>query len=71
MKVYVVERGCYSSRYVQGVYGSLEEAKAASVEPGERWSEPDEPEEDRLRSWSNGLDWDNAADITEYEVKEA
>ena len=54
MKVYIVERGCYSDRYVSGVFSSRElaEADIALHTDGER----DE--------------WNSAGDVTEYEVDE-
>ena len=66
VKVYVVEMGCYSDRYVVGVYATLEGARAAT--PGEEW----EPWKDvwTRDTWTNELDCDDHARITEYGVEE-
>ncbi len=85
MKVYVVETGCYDSRFVSGVYASPEAAMAAHPIPAD-YKYPNPPSAANLSrptgwtrdtyaddtvSWSNGLDWDNAASIEEYEVEGA
>lgn len=40
--VYALETGCYSDRWLRGVYGSLDEAKAAGTpsSPFVRWNGP-------------------------------
>jgi hypothetical protein len=63
VKVYVVERGVYSDRYVEGAYGSLEAAQAAN--PGTAW---EESEYGGWRRWMNELDWDSAVSISEHDV---
>lgn len=80
MKVYVVIAGCYETTWPVGVYASPEAAMAAHTpkevaadhvptaancsRPG-GWQKTDaEPPE-----WLNGLDWDDAAQIVEFEVE--
>lgn len=78
--VYVVEQGCYSSRGVVGVYATPQAAIEAHPVPVRRvvkghathereggWM-PDTFSEPGFR-WSNGLDWDDAAEITRYELE--
>lgn len=74
--VYVVERGCYSDRYVYGVYGSLAEAKEGLPHepPGDgsvKWSptgtwwsrtDPDGWTEDGRRGETSGGRWSNGLD---------
>lgn len=75
-KVYVVEVGCYSDRYIAGVYSTPEAAMAAHPIP-ERMHRSDtiegrEPEwkkDPESESWSNGLDWGSAASIDAYELE--
>lgn len=54
MKVYVVERGCYSDRYVSGVFSSLEMAEADIA----------------LRTEGKRSTWNSEGDVTEYEMDE-
>lgn len=77
--VWVVENGCYSDRYLSGVYESIEAVIAAYpvtsrgdtpstnasylYRPG-GW-QPDEYEPDR---WSNGLDWSDFLQATRHKV---
>lgn len=78
--VYVVELGCYSSRGVGGVYVSamaehpiradykypdVPTAGNASRRGGWQPSAYGEPGYE----WNNGLDWDDAATITRYELQ--
>ena len=75
MKIYVVEKGCYESRHISGVYASLEAAiRAHPIPPNQVY-----PEGYRgggwkynadFSEWNNGLDWDDAAIVTEYEVED-
>ncbi len=61
MTVYVLNRGCYDSAYIQGVYSTLQLAMQAVIMPKQTWRKDGE-------SWSNGLDWDAAASIEPYVV---
>ncbi len=77
MKVYVVEKGLYEQRFVSGVYASPQAAmranppgregkrgdfqKGSAERPG-GWQETD-------HGWDNGLDWEEAASISEFEVE--
>jgi hypothetical protein len=78
--VYVVECCAYENQYVSGVYSTPEKAIAAhplsrvlpddfkwsasyAGRPGGWQEDPDHPGE-----WSNGLDWDDVAHITPFEV---
>ena len=85
MKVYVLETGCYSDKYVVGVFATPEAAMAARpVRPNAQkaswvdkvgWREDASHfDEDgyggRLPTWSNGCDWSDLACIEEYEVQE-
>lgn len=70
--VWVVENGCYSDRYVEGVYDSIEAViahhPARKTKPraggssyifragGWQPEDPDDPES----PWGNGLDWGDA-----------
>jgi hypothetical protein len=77
MKVYVVEKDCYASRYLAGVYKTLEGAMNANPVPLPRpgiqvrrpggWQELEPC--DGMRSWTNGLDWSDACDINEVELE--
>lgn len=58
-KVYIVERGVYADRMIVGIYSSAEKAKESR--PGDRWSGVDD-------YFTNGLDMDRHAEITEYEL---
>ena len=60
MKVYIVEKCLYENAHVRGVYASLDTAKA-SLEC--EWHE------DGKNEWDNGLDWDDSAHITEWNVE--
>lgn len=74
MKVYIAERGVYEDRHIVGIYDSPERAMAAL--PDGVWTKttnadyPDWPDRRRVNHWAlwdNGLDWDNAATVTESE----
>lgn len=73
--VYVVEQGCYSSRGVVGVYASPEAAMDAhpiTAEllkryPDAAWTAAAWAEDGQM--WTNGGDWEDAKDITRYEVQ--
>lgn len=82
--VYVVEQGMYSSCGVIGVYVSAEAAMAAHPIPA-NYSYPDQPTASNAsrrggwrpdtysepgHRWSNGLDWEDAMDVTRYELKD-
>lgn len=65
----MVEHGCYSSRYVGGVYVSSEAAKRAQSPhtPEHVWSHyPEDVRDD----WHNQLDFDNHIEIMERDVEE-
>jgi len=67
MKVYVVEAGVYSDRYIEGVYATPESAMAAN--PGGKWEHSEgEYGGERWQRWGNDLDWDSARSIAEYDV---
>ena len=80
MKVWVVENGCYSDRYVVGVYDSIEAVIADNPVPESPrhrdrgdffrpggW-QPEERFGDERESWSNGLDWEGYLRATCFEV---
>lgn len=82
--VYVVEQGCYSSRAVVGVYATPGAAMAAHPPASAKsnaWNparghvsrpggwQRDPHTSDELPSWSNGLDWVDAATITAYKLQ--
>lgn len=72
-KVYVVETGCYDSKFISGVYASPEVAMAAhppSERSGAVVTRPGGWHKTNDTTWYNGLDWDDAATIWEYEVLE-
>jgi hypothetical protein len=76
VKVYIVEMGCYSDRYVEGVYATAELAMAANPIPDEipsryRTKSPAAWREHPDGRWTNGLDWDMAGEIWEATVVEA
>lgn len=58
--VFIVERGVYNDRYIDGVYATLESAMASA--PG-KWQESSE------NMWDNDKDWGDAASIWREEVK--
>jgi len=77
VKVYLVEMGCYDSAYIAGVYATPEAAMAAhpvraAIAYPNGSASHERPGGWQKRSdgtWSNGLDWDYAGDITKYEVE--
>lgn len=76
MKVYIVQQGIYSDTSIVGVYVSVEAALAANPVPREgvkRGSgsaeRPGGWQQDDQGSWDNGLDWEDAMRIDEYEVE--
>ncbi len=77
-KVYVVEMGCYEASRIVGVFSSPEAAMAAfPVTRGPKVAPPTAGCMERKGGWENygngrwgnGLDWDDAASITEYELQ--
>ena len=78
--VWVVENGCYSDRYLSGVYESIEAVVAAypAKSRGDKASDSasylyrpggwqqDEHDPDR---WDNGLDWDDFLRATRHKVR--
>lgn len=76
MRVYVVMTGVYENTWIGGVYSTPEAAMAAhparearpsghaSIERPGGWLKAEGAE-----TWSNGLDWDDHATISEYEVE--
>jgi len=73
MKVYVLEFGCYSDRWISGVFDSLEAAKAAADERAAASYRPlvNEWTEDtyEFRVATNNHDMDDAATIYELPVR--
>jgi hypothetical protein len=68
--VWVVERGCYESTYVEGVYATIEAAIAANPVPEDGdVSCPGGWQQTGDDSWSNGMDWDYAARAFRMEVR--
>lgn len=80
MKVYVVESGCYTNRSISGVYSSVEAAIAANPIPA-NYPYPVVPSasnasrptgwvctDSEFNTWYNGLDWDDAKEIMEFEL---
>ena len=80
MIVYLLETGCYENAGVQGVYASPADAMAAwhpkpgalmrgheyGQHAGKPWPYTWECVDGK---WHFGADWDDAAEITEYEVE--
>jgi hypothetical protein len=62
--VYVVECGVYAERYIEGVYNSLDAAKAGHVTGKSGWRDLGDDE------WDNGLDMGDAVLIMSYDVSE-
>ena len=60
LEVWVATQGCYSDKYVVGVFASPE--VAMKVLPGENW------EGDGFGGWNNELDWDEYVTIRPYKV---
>ncbi len=80
MKIYAVLTGCYENIWLSGVYSSPEKAMASHPVPAD-YKYPDKPsaynssvpggwKKISETEWSNGLDWDNAAHVHEYELDE-
>jgi hypothetical protein len=71
VKVYVLESGVYSDRFVDGVFATPELAMAAHGKGV--WTKDTYLHDDGTEaiSWSNGLDWGDAGYIAEYEVRQA
>jgi len=67
VKVYVLETGCYENRAVAGIFDNPERAMAQAK--GE-WMRETYFKDDGtpVVSWSNDLDWDSAASVSEYDV---
>lgn len=68
--VYVMEQACYSNRRIAGIYRTLEGAMGAHPVP-DRSENVERPggwlqDETNQDTWSNGLDWDEAKDITRH-----
>lgn len=78
MKVYVVELGMYASSQVVGVYATPDAAMAA-YPPSREGKRGNPYSGSRERpggwykrtdgAWDNGLDFDEAAQVTEYDVE--
>lgn len=82
MKVYIAEQGCYEERGIAGVYASPEAAmKAHPIPPGQVYPEGYRggpasairgggwKYDAETKEWRNGLDWQDAVSVTEYEVE--
>jgi len=63
VKVYMVERGCYSDRHVASVHSSVE--KAMAHYPGETWRPLEYCE-----GWQNTKDWGDLLEISVFELDE-
>jgi len=63
VKVYIVERGCYSDRHVASVHSSVE--RAIAHYPGETWR----PFVD-CSGWQNTKDWGDLLEINVFELDE-
>ena len=67
MKIWIAEKGCYEDRYVEGVYASLEGAKAANpIREDARLVDRKKPigwsgEGDGIHT--NGCDWEDRVTI--------
>lgn len=68
MIVYVAISGCYSQQGVAGVFDSPERAMAAF--PKGKWTRELWVRE-RMESWENGRDWDDAVSIVAYEIQDS
>lgn len=76
MKVYIVECGAYSDRYIGGVFATPELALAANPLPSDSspYRRPVRSggwQKDGDDTWSNGFDFDDAKTIEGYEVIES
>lgn len=60
MKVYILQSGCYDEKSIRGVYSS--EKKAMAAGQSEAWVS------EIPGVWMNGLDWEKAEEITEFEL---
>ncbi len=82
MRVWIVETGMYEDKGIGGVYSSPERAMAAHPIPAD-YKFPKKPSAMDLSAplgwheeiingvnygWTNGMDWDNAAQLIEFEV---
>jgi len=66
MKVWILEKGAYSDRFVSGVYLTAELAMSKNHPGGSgQWTQS----ADGTR-WDNGADFDTEMEICEYEVIE-
>lgn len=79
MRVWLVDVGCYNSRYISGVYSSRDAAlKANPIPEKPRYEHPNRPagwqpdnaDDPDNCEWSNGLDWDEAASAIPMEVED-
>jgi len=72
--VYVVIYGCYEEREVTGIYDSPEAAMADNPVPVRPLRRLERDGGWKLNpyaecEWSNGLDWNDRASITRFELK--
>jgi hypothetical protein len=67
MKVYVLETGVYENRGVSGIFDAPKRAMAAAKG---KWTRSTYTDGDGTQgvSWTNDLDWDGAASVSEWEV---
>ena len=66
MIVWVAEIGCYSSKGIADVYANIDAAKAAYSSGDNGWTEYTDG---NYHTWDNGLDWDGAVTLQEFEVR--
>ena len=70
VRIYVLETGKYEERHITAVYSTL--AKALATNPIAQWDAHHRSQRgwrrEREGVWSNGLDWDDAKRILEFEV---
>lgn len=70
MIVWVLESGCYSSKGVAGVYATVEAAIAdCPVTDRQKKRYPDAAWHESEGFYSNGCYWDDALELTRYEVQ--
>lgn len=67
--VWVAEKGCYSDRFVTGVYVSAEAGMAHNHRSGEHWVPDTSIDINPTPMWDNGLDWDSAVSLYPYRVE--
>lgn len=66
--VYVAEVGCYSDRYLGGVYETAEAAMAAYPNSTKWTRSAGDYSGEPYEEWANDLDWDDRVRISREEV---